>query len=154
MDVRDSLGALPQIAPMDLLGLGAHRPETAAVSPTPRTGHAAGAPMSQRDIDHVSEGFDAMFASLLIKQMRESMDTGSMFGHDAGDVLGGLFDQFMGDHFAKAGGLGIGKMVKHQLQQQAFRQAAGQQILAQQSAGGSSAYAAQAAIARANRSAH
>ena len=43
--------------------------------------------MSQRDIDRVAEGFDAMFASMIVKQMRESMYTGSMFGHDAGDIV-------------------------------------------------------------------
>jgi Rod binding domain-containing protein len=77
-----------------------------------------------------------MFASLLIKQMRQTLDQegeGGMFGKDSGDVLGGMFDTFMGDHLAKAGGLGIGKMVKHQLEQISARR---------------NPYAAQAAIAQ------
>ena len=97
--------------------------------------------MSERDINHVAEGFDSMFASLLIKQMRQTLDQegdGGMFGKDSGDVLGGLFDTFMGDHLAKAGGLGIGKMVKHQLQQISARR---------------NPYAAQAAIAQTDRAA-
>jgi Rod binding domain-containing protein len=49
-------------------------------------------------------------------------------------VLGGLFDTFMGDHLAKAGGLGIGKMVKHQLEQVAAHRAYSAQALAAQKA--------------------
>ena len=134
MDVRDSLGVPPNVGPMDLLRGGARDlapGATAGATTAPTSTGAAAAPpihqakpMSQREIDHVAEGFDAMFASLLIKQMRQTLNEGGegeggMFGKDSGDVLGGLFDTFMGDHLAKAGGLGIGKMVKHQLEQMA-----------------------------------
>jgi peptidoglycan hydrolase FlgJ len=150
MDVRDSLGVSPNLGPMDFLrgsardfALGAAGGAPPAPTASGAVGAAAGAaptnlakPMSQRDIDHVAEGFDAMFATLLIKQMRQTLDDGEeggMFGKDSGDVLGGLFDTFMGDHLAKAGGLGIGKMVKHQLEQMGSRR---------------NPYAAQAAIAQ------
>jgi Rod binding domain-containing protein len=63
----------------------------------------------------VGEAFDGMFASMLIKQMRESLDEG-LFGKDGGDVLGGLFDQFLGEHIAKAGGIGVGDMIRAQLE--------------------------------------
>src|SRR5262245_7826100 len=63
----------------------------------------------------VAQGFEGMFASLLIKQMRQTLEPTSLFGQDTGDVLGGLFDLFLGQHMAQAGGLGIGQMVKQQL---------------------------------------
>jgi Rod binding domain-containing protein len=56
-----------------------------------------------------------MFASMLMKQMRQSLD-GGLFGKDAGDVLGGLFDHFLGEHIAKAGGFGVGDMIRTQLE--------------------------------------
>jgi hypothetical protein len=40
-----------------------------------------------------------------------------MFGKDHGDVLGGLFDHFMGQHLAKSGALGIGAMVAQHMPQ-------------------------------------
>jgi Rod binding domain-containing protein len=149
MDVRDSLGVPPNVGPMDFLRGSARDFAQGATSGAPIAPTAPGSaaappihqakPMSQREIDHVAEGFDAMFASLLIKQMRQTLDQegeGGMFGKDSGDVLGGMFDTFMGDHLAKAGGLGIGKMVKHQLEQMAARR---------------NPYAAQAAISRSDR---
>jgi Rod binding domain-containing protein len=66
------------------------------------------------DIHTVAQGFESMFASLLVKQMRQTLEPDTMFGKDNGDVLGGLFDHFMGQHLAQTGGLGIGAFVtKH-----------------------------------------
>jgi Rod binding domain-containing protein len=147
MDVRDSLGVSPNLGPMDFLrGHAPAAAPNAAGSPGAAEGTAPtnlAKAMSQREIDHVAEGFDAIFASLLIKQMRQTLNEGGegeggMFGKDSGDVLGGLFDTFMGDHLAKAGGLGIGKMVKHQLEQMNA---------------GRNPYAAQAAIGQSDRAA-
>ena len=74
-------------------------------------------------LDAVAVGFESMFTSALIKQMRESLEPGTMFGEDTSDVMGGLFDQFMGQHLAQAGMLGISKMVRQQLALQAPRNA-------------------------------
>jgi Rod binding domain-containing protein len=66
------------------------------------------------DAHTVAEGFESLFASLLVKQMRQTLEPDTMFGKDNGDVLGGLFDHFMGQHLAQSGGLGIGAFVtKH-----------------------------------------
>jgi len=54
-------------------------------------------------IDSVAQGFESMFTSLLIKQMRQSLQPNSMFGQDTGDVMGGLFDLYLGQHMAQAG---------------------------------------------------
>jgi Rod binding domain-containing protein len=65
--------------------------------------------------DTVAQGFESMFASLLIKQMRQSLEPDTMFGQDNGDVLGGMFDFFLGQHLARSGALGIGAMVQRQM---------------------------------------
>ena len=68
----------------------------------------------------VADAFETMFSSMLMKQMRQTLETG-MFGSDPSDVLGGLFDHFMGSHVAQAGGLGIGEMIRSQLERQPER---------------------------------
>ena len=62
-----------------------------------------------------------MFASIMIKQMRQSLTSGGqgLFGHDPSDVLGGLFDHFMSQHIAQHGGLGIGAMIEKHLEKRA-----------------------------------
>jgi Rod binding domain-containing protein len=67
--------------------------------------------------DTVAQGFESMFASLLIKQMRQSLEPDTLFGQDNGDVLGGMFDFFLGQHLARSGALGIGAMVQRQMPQ-------------------------------------
>lgn len=68
-----------------------------------------------QDIEAAAKGFEGIFASLVVKQLRETLQPDSLFGSDRGDVLGGLFDQFMGQHLAQTGCLGIGEMVRKQL---------------------------------------
>ena len=50
---------------------------------------------------------EGLFASLLLKEMRSSGGEGGLFGGDSSDVMGGMFDQYMGQAIADAGGLGI-----------------------------------------------
>jgi len=54
--------------------------------------------------------------SIMLKQIRETLEPGSFFGSDSADVYGGLFDLYMGQHLAQAGGVGIAAMIKRQLQ--------------------------------------
>lgn len=70
-----------------------------------------------RAIEQVAKGFEGLFASLLIKQMRQTLEPDSMFGDDKSDILGGLFDTVMGEHLGQTGALGIANMVRHQLTQ-------------------------------------
>jgi Rod binding domain-containing protein len=63
-----------------------------------------------------AQAFEGMFASMLVKQMRQSIGGNSLCGHDKSDALGGLFDHFMGQHMASNGGLGIGAMIRKQLE--------------------------------------
>jgi Rod binding domain-containing protein len=64
----------------------------------------------------VGKAFESMFASMIIKQMRQTLDGETMFGKDSGDVMGGLFDQMLGDHLGKAGSFGVSAMIRTQLE--------------------------------------
>ena len=68
-----------------------------------------------RSVDDVARDFEGMFMSIMLKQMRETLEPGSFFGSDSADVYGGLFDLYMGQHLAQAGGLGLGAVLKQQL---------------------------------------
>ncbi len=68
-----------------------------------------------KSVDKVATGLESMFFSLLVKEMRETLEPGTLFGEDQGDVYGGLFDQFLGEHLAHSGALGIAAMVRKQL---------------------------------------
>src|SRR5690349_20912415 len=89
------------------------------VAPLPTQDLAAAASAARsgdpRKAEAVAKGFESIFFALICKQMRETLEPGTMFGEDQGDVMGGLFDQFMGDHLAQAGSLGIAAMVRKQL---------------------------------------
>jgi Rod binding domain-containing protein len=67
-------------------------------------------------VETVASGFESMFASLMVKELRQSLEPDTMFGQDRSEILGGLFDFYMGQHLAVGGMLGIGAMVKKQLQ--------------------------------------
>jgi Rod binding domain-containing protein len=71
-----------------------------------------GRPNDPRALDTAATGFESLFVSMLMKEMRHTLEEGSMFGQDKGDVLGGLFDHYLGQHLASAGALGIAAMVK------------------------------------------
>jgi flagellar protein FlgJ len=58
--------------------------------------------------------FEATFLSMIIKQMRETLDQdgGGLFPGDSGDVQGGLFDMFLGRHLADSGGVGLAAVIE------------------------------------------
>jgi len=62
-------------------------------------------------LQHVAQEFDAVFYSMLLKEMRQTVGEDGLFGGDQGDTLGGLFDLFMGKHLAQSSELGIGRAV-------------------------------------------
>ena len=63
----------------------------------------------------VGEQFESVFASLLLKEMRESSSEDGMFAGDSADVYGGLFDTFLGQHIASQGSLGLAEMINQQI---------------------------------------
>ena len=63
------------------------------------------------DVKKLSEDFESLFVSMMLKTMRESMSK-EMFAGDGSDTFGGLFDSFMGQHIAEQGGLGLTSLFK------------------------------------------
>jgi Rod binding domain-containing protein len=62
-----------------------------------------------------AQGFEGLFMSLVLKEMRQTLEPGGLFGKDTGDINGGLFDMFLGQHLTKAGGFGLARMMQHHL---------------------------------------
>ncbi len=60
----------------------------------------------------IAQQFEAMFYSLLLKTMRNSMTENGLFGKESSDTLGGMFDMFMGQHLASSQSLGIARMME------------------------------------------
>ncbi len=67
-------------------------------------------------IDTVATNFESVFLSMMMKEMRQTLDKGGFFGQDSGDVYGGLFDLYLGQHLAQAGGIGIANLIRRQLE--------------------------------------
>lgn len=63
----------------------------------------------------VASGFESLFLSQLMKEMRQTLEPGGLFGQDEGDVYGGMFDLYMSQHLAQAGGFGLAAVLKQQL---------------------------------------
>jgi Rod binding domain-containing protein len=72
-------------------------------------------PHSEKEVEKVARDFEAAFLTILLKEMRQTLEPNTMFEGDKSDVYGGMFDQFLGEHLAQAGALGIARMVKHHL---------------------------------------
>lgn len=53
------------------------------------------------------EQVEALFVSLLLKEMRQSGTEGGLFPGDSTDTYGGIFDQYLGEFIAESGGLGL-----------------------------------------------
>jgi peptidoglycan hydrolase FlgJ len=66
-------------------------------------------------ITKVAKDFESMFVSIVLKEMRQTLGSGSLFGDDSADINGGLFDMFMGKHIVDAGGFGVAKMMEKHL---------------------------------------
>ena len=67
------------------------------------------------DSEKAAKDFEGVFMSMMLKEMRQTLEKGSMFGEDSSDIFGGMFDQFIGQHMAESGGMGMARMVKDSL---------------------------------------
>ena len=63
-----------------------------------------------------AQGFESVFLSMLLKEMRQTLGPGSLFGNDSSDIYGGLFDQFMAQHLAQGKGMGLAQSLMKQLE--------------------------------------
>jgi len=101
----DGLSAMPMMSPMP--------------DPSAFTGRRlANDPKAQLE---VGKQFESIFTTMMVKEMRNTLEPETLFGGDKGDVLGGLFDFFMGQHLADSGRIGMAQVLQRQL----FRQGSG-----------------------------
>jgi flagellar protein FlgJ len=66
-------------------------------------------------IEATAQSFESLFSSMLMQQMRQTLEENTLFGDDTGDILGGMFDLYLGQHLSRGSALGIGALVKRQL---------------------------------------
>lgn len=84
--------------------------------PAARVGGDSSFTPNTQEATRVAEEFESVFSSLVLKEMRKTLEPGAMFGEDSGDVYGGLFDLYMGQQMSQSGGFGLAKMVRETLQ--------------------------------------
>lgn len=72
-------------------------------------------PMPSQSPEKVAKDFEGVFTSMMLKEMRKTLEPGSLFGEDSSDIYGGLFDQFLGQHMADSGGIGLARMIQESL---------------------------------------
>lgn len=75
-------------------------------------------PSDARATQQVAKEFESVFATILLKEMRATLEEGTLFEGDKGDVYGGIFDLYLGQSIAESGGLGIAEMLNSYLQSQ------------------------------------
>lgn len=87
--------------------------------------NSIGIPTMEEGADpiEVAESLEAVFASMLVKEMRNTLPNG-FFGEEKSDVMGGMFDLHMGNALAQRQGFGIKQLVLEQLQREADATAA------------------------------
>ncbi len=60
-----------------------------------------------RSIEQTGKHVEALFLSMLLKEMRQTLGEDGLFAGDTSDVHGGLFDMYLGKHLADSGGVGM-----------------------------------------------
>ncbi|MDP6354939.1 MAG: rod-binding protein [Planctomycetota bacterium] len=76
---------------------------------------------TEEDIDEVAKGFEGVFFRMMLKEMKKTVEKVGFMGEDSSASQ--MYEDMMDDHLADAmgeEGLGIGKMVKDFLKEQAL----------------------------------
>ena len=73
-----------------------------------------GVGQSPKQVEHVGKEFESVFLSMMVKEMRKSIEGDGLFAGDESDTYGGMFDMFIGKHLAESQPLGIGNMLLQQ----------------------------------------
>ncbi|MGB7346362.1 MAG: rod-binding protein [Pirellulaceae bacterium] len=71
-------------------------------------------PSGSKEVEEVGTEFESVFLSMMLKEMRNSLDGGGFFGEESSDTFGGMFDLFIGKHLAQTRPLGIGNLLLDQ----------------------------------------
>ncbi|GBD36727.1 hypothetical protein HRbin36_01855 [bacterium HR36] len=113
--------------PVDMLGNQAARLAQMVKSKDLRS--VAGTPQSKESLQEAARCFEALFYSLLIKELRQStQELGEgLFAGDQADIFGSLFDYYLGQFLAQRQQLGIGRLLEEQYRRSDFAAAGDQQ---------------------------
>lgn len=68
---------------------------------------------SRNQIEQLGVEFEGVFMSMMLKEMRNSLDEG-FFGGESSDSYGGMFDLFIGKHLAQSKPIGISDLLLQQ----------------------------------------
>ncbi|WP_182870011.1 rod-binding protein [Rhodopirellula sp. JC639] len=74
---------------------------------------AKGEAPSAAGMEELGTEFESVFLSMLMKEMRNSLEDG-LFGGDGSDSFGGMFDQFIGQHLAQSKAIGVSDLLVQQ----------------------------------------
>ena len=66
--------------------------------------------LATEEIQKLGKEFEGVFLSLLLKEMRNTVE-GGLFPEDPSDSLGGLFDLHLGNHLSDSAPIGIAKVM-------------------------------------------
>jgi Rod binding domain-containing protein len=80
-----------------------------------------------RDAREAATAVEGMFVSMLVAEMKKSLESGGFFGEGPGSqVFEGMFDSLMGEEIARQGGFGLSAFVEDVVKERAAgHQAAG-----------------------------
>jgi len=64
--------------------------------------------------EEANKQLEAVFISMLVKEMRTAGagEDGGLFAGDSSDTFGSMFDSFMGEELANAGGIGLQQLLQ------------------------------------------
>lgn len=91
-------------------------PLTSGISPGLPSTIAAAATNTDSSLEQMKElgtEFESVFLSMLLKEMRNSLEDG-LFSGEGSDSFGGMFDLFMGQHLAKSNAIGVSDLLVQQ----------------------------------------
>lgn len=75
---------------------------------------ADGDAMSPSRMETVGKEFEGVFLSMMLKEMRNSIEGDGFFAGDSSDSFGGMFDMFIGQHLSESEPLGISNLMLQQ----------------------------------------
>jgi flagellar protein FlgJ len=98
--------------------LGVERIAQLALPPLPPEANPGATVQRTPDarVRDMARELESTFLSMLLKEMRQTLEGEGLFPGDTGDVQGGLFDLFLGKHLADSGGVGLAAAVQRQMQ--------------------------------------
>jgi Rod binding domain-containing protein len=81
------------------------------VSTLAAEGLSSGSSPGTRTPAALAREFESVFVSLMLKEMRQSLEEG-LFPGDKSDTLGGLFDMTIGQHISETSGIGLAESLE------------------------------------------